>query len=245
MHLSTSISMPHQWSVIGCSWARLRECPASTYSQAMAAAGSSMSRLTARDHVICLLPWSPAADYAAGGRFCRPRRRNVLPRRPAGNSLAWRGWPRGSGHREPLCRAARAVTEPGSSACLASGAVAGFAVDAGVLAHLLHIQHVAVALLAGLMARVLDGFCREFSQRIAAVMPILSKALGNEVCPHQQKDHQHNGRCHCQPDNMFGVFECSQAHPMQAAPWLSGGLMSQREICHLRKIVGDAKHRDM
>ena len=137
------------------------------------------------------------------------------------------------GVRQHGCHRARIVGVCGQ------GTMAAFAVDAGVLAHLLHVQHVGMALLAGLMARVVDGFCRQLGQRVTAVVSVLPEALGNEVRPHQQKDHQHNGRCHRQPDNVFGVLKCSQAHPMQAAAWLLGGLLSQREICHHGKIFGD------
>ena len=61
------------------------------------------------------------SDCAAGGRCCRPSRRNAPRRRLAGTISAWPGWPRGSARTKPPCQAASGTTIPGSSACFASG----------------------------------------------------------------------------------------------------------------------------
>jgi hypothetical protein len=94
-------------------------------------------------------------------------------------------------------------------------AMACFAVYARVFTGLLDLEHVGVALFASLVTGKRDRLRGKLVQRISSIVAKLSKALGNELRPHQQKHHEHNRKRSCKPDEMFGVFEIFQFHPTQ------------------------------
>lgn len=93
--------------------------------------------------------------------------------------------------------------------------MAGLAVHARMFARFLYIQHFGVALLTGLVAGKNYRLGTEFGQRVSPVVAILSKALGDEVRPYQQKQHKNHSARHRKPDDMFGIFEFCQVHPVR------------------------------
>ena len=100
---------------------------------------------------------------------------------------------------------------------LGQRAMAGFAVDAHMLARFLYGQHVAVTVFTGLVTGKDDWFGSKLGQRGAAIVAILSKALGNKVCPDQQKHHDHDRTRYRQLDEMSGVFKFTHSYPSQTA----------------------------
>ncbi len=86
-------------------------------------------------------------------------------------------------------------------------AVASLAVHACMFAGFLQFQHVAVALFTSLVTGKGKRLRRKLRQCISAIVAILPKALGNEVCPHQQKYYEHNCKRRREPEKMFSVFE--------------------------------------
>src|SRR5690348_10173708 len=66
--------------------------------------------------------------------------------------------------------------------------MAGFAVHMRVLAFVLHIEHVAVASLASLVAGKLHRSSGNLADDGAAIVPVLSEALGNHVMANNKKD---------------------------------------------------------
>ena len=118
---------------------------------------------------------------------------------------------------------------------LGERAVAGLAVDARVLARLLHGHLVAVAVFTGLVTGIVHWFGGKLGQRIAAIVAILSKALGNKVCPNQNEHQQHHREHYRQPDQMFGILEFSHAHPLQSVCHPHGRSECQSLLQHSAK----------
>ena len=67
--------------------------------------------------------------------------------------------------------------------------MAGFAVDVGVFALRFHIQNVGVTGFAGLMSGKFDGMRGDLADSGAAIVPVLAKALWNDVVARHQ-EHQ-------------------------------------------------------
>ena len=66
--------------------------------------------------------------------------------------------------------------------------MAGFTVHMRVLAFALHIEHVAVASLASLVAGELHRSSSNLADDGAAIVPVLPKAFGNHVMSNNKKD---------------------------------------------------------
>ncbi len=86
-------------------------------------------------------------------------------------------------------------------------AMAGFARDYHVLSRLLLVGDVGVASLASLVASVDDGSGGNFGDGGPAVVPVLTKTLGDNGCAHNHKCQQHDQHHRGKPDQMFYVLK--------------------------------------
>ena len=85
------------------------------------------------------------------------------------------------------------VTEPGSSACFASGPWQASQFTCACLPSFLLLEHVGMAGFAGLMAGEIDRPGRDFGKRVAAVVSVLPKAFRHqEASDDQEQKHAGN-----------------------------------------------------
>ena len=86
-------------------------------------------------------------------------------------------------------------------------AMAGFAVDVGVLAGGLDGQDVGVAGLAGLVAGEVDGVGGDFADGGSAVVAVLPEALGHDEVANDKKHHKGDDEEEGKSEEMSCIFE--------------------------------------
>jgi hypothetical protein len=85
--------------------------------------------------------------------------------------------------------------------------MAGFAVHMRMLALALCVGYVTVAGLAGLVSGKLHRSSTDLSDGVAAVVPILPKALGNHVASDHKKDNESEDEQSRETKQMPGIFK--------------------------------------
>jgi len=89
--------------------------------------------------------------------------------------------------------------------------MAGLAVDTRMFARLLHIQHVGVAGLAGIMAGEVDRAGGYLCNRRSTVVSIFAEALRHDEVANDQEDHKGNHKEKRESEEMPGVLEVDHA----------------------------------
>lgn len=85
--------------------------------------------------------------------------------------------------------------------------MAGFAIDVGVLAGLLHLEDVRMAGFAGIVAGEVDGTGSNFSNGGSTVVAVLPEALRHHEVPDHKKQRESDYEQECEPEKMSCIFE--------------------------------------
>ena len=86
-------------------------------------------------------------------------------------------------------------------------AVAGLAVDAGVLAGFLHFKDIGVAGFAGFVSGVNDGECGDFGNGVGSIVTVLTEAFGDEPGSEAEEEGYTHQEDRGDTDEVFRVFE--------------------------------------
>ena len=92
--------------------------------------------------------------------------------------------------------------------------VAGFAVHVRMFALALHIQHIGVAGFASLVAGKLHGVGGDLANGGAAIVPVLSKTLRNDVTSNNKKDNKGENKKSRKSEEMPGILENAHCSPI-------------------------------
>lgn len=92
-------------------------------------------------------------------------------------------------------------------------AMAGFAINARVLAGLLEVGDVRVAILACLVTSEVNRVSGNFFQRLAAIMSVLAEAARNELRSQEEEDDETGDEDRQEPEEMFEIPELGQGKP--------------------------------
>ncbi len=102
--------------------------------------------------------------------------------------------------------------------------VASLAIHPGMFSRFFNGEDVAMAIFTRRMPSETGFARRDFFQGVTAIMPVLPKALGDELHPCQEEDGESNKEDCRQPEEMLCVFEFGQGsilrapHEFEAAP---------------------------
>jgi hypothetical protein len=123
-------------------------------------------------------------------------------------------------------------------------AVAGFAVYMRVFAAVLYLRHVCMACLAGVVPGKSDRMSGNFADGVAAVVPILPKALGDNVVAHHEKHQKGEDEEPRKPEKMACIFEDAHRDLFTTAVLGGSADLSRCDLGHFPHKSGYRSVRD-